>query len=231
MIAIAVAGALLGLGLRVWILRSHLGAVDSDEAVVGLLAKGILHGRLPVFFPGQGYGGTQEEFIAAPLIALFGLSATTIRAAPIALWAASAVLVWRIGLHSRPAARGDRRGALLALADVLRLEVDPGARLLRLRALPRARCSLLVLRLREPRPLAISSCSGSDSAAASGRARRSRSSRFRRSAGSSGGHPSARTRLVDRPRRRGRRRASLVDRERPSRLVFAPSRRATKARG
>ena len=67
---IAIAGAALGVGLRIWILRSHLGAVDSDEAVVGLLAKGILHGRLPVFFPGQGYGGTQEEFLVAPLIAL-----------------------------------------------------------------------------------------------------------------------------------------------------------------
>ena len=98
-VLIAIAGAALGVGLRIWVLRSHLGAVDSDEAVVGLLAKGILHGRLPVFFPGQGYGGTQEEFLAAPLIALFGLSATTIRAAPIALWASSAILVW---LHRPP---------------------------------------------------------------------------------------------------------------------------------
>jgi hypothetical protein len=110
-VLIAIAGAALGVGLRIWVLRSHLGAVDSDEAVVGLLAKGILHGRLPAFFPGQGYGGTQEEFLAAPLIALFGLSATTIRAAPLALWVASVVLVWLIGRR----VLDDRRAVLASV--------------------------------------------------------------------------------------------------------------------
>src|SRR5256885_584238 len=75
------------------------GALDADEAVVGLMTHKILDGRLPVFFPGQGYGGTQEAFLAAPLVAGFGLHAWTIRLVVIALWAASAVLVWRIGLR------------------------------------------------------------------------------------------------------------------------------------
>jgi 4-amino-4-deoxy-L-arabinose transferase-like glycosyltransferase len=97
--ALAIAGAGLGIALRVWILLSPHGALDSDEAVVGLMAKGILHGRLPVFFPGQGYGGSQEAFLTAPLIALFGMSVDTIRIVTIALWALSALLVWRIGLR------------------------------------------------------------------------------------------------------------------------------------
>ena len=107
--AVAIAGAGLGIGLRVWILLSSRGALDSDEAVVGLMARGILHGRLPVFFPGQGYGGSQEAFLTAPLIAAFGMHVWTIRVATIALWAASAVLVWRIGLRVL-----DERRAVLA---------------------------------------------------------------------------------------------------------------------
>jgi Dolichyl-phosphate-mannose-protein mannosyltransferase len=109
LVALAVAGAAGGIVLRVWLLLSPLGALDADEAVVGLLAKGILHGTLPVFFPGQGYGGTQEEFLTAPLVALFGLSTATIRVVPLALWAASALLVWRIGRRIL-----DERRAVLA---------------------------------------------------------------------------------------------------------------------
>jgi len=107
--ALAIAGGALGLALRVWILLSTQGALDSDEAVVGLMARGILHGRFPVFFPGQGYGGSQEAFLTAPLIAVFGLHVWTIRVVVIALWAASAVLVWRIGLRVL-----DERRAVLA---------------------------------------------------------------------------------------------------------------------
>ena len=71
----------LGVGLRIWAWLLPQGALDADEAVVGLLTRGILHGTFPAFFPGQGYGGTQEEWLAAPLVAVFGLHAWTIRAA------------------------------------------------------------------------------------------------------------------------------------------------------
>jgi hypothetical protein len=106
---VALAGAGAGIGFRVWAVRSPQGALDADEAVVGLLARGISHGTFPVFFPGQGYGGTQEAFLAAPLVAAFGLHAWAIRIVVVALWAASAVLVWRIGLRVL-----DERRAVLA---------------------------------------------------------------------------------------------------------------------
>src|SRR2546425_669157 len=109
LLAFALAGAATGVGLRVWALLLPQGALDADEAVVGLMARGILHGTLPVFFPGQGYGGTQESFLAAPLVAVFGLAAAAIRAVVVALWAASAILVWRIGLRAL-----DERRAVLA---------------------------------------------------------------------------------------------------------------------
>jgi 4-amino-4-deoxy-L-arabinose transferase-like glycosyltransferase len=96
---IAAAGAAAGIGFRIWALLLPQGALDADEAVVGLLAHGIVHGTLPAFFPGQGYGGTQEEFLAAPLVAAFGLHAWAIRLVVVVLWAASAALVWRIGLR------------------------------------------------------------------------------------------------------------------------------------
>jgi hypothetical protein len=99
LLLVAVCGAAAGIALRIWAVLLPQGALDADEAVVGLMTHKILHGTLPVFFPGQGYGGTQEAFLAAPLVAGFGLHAWTIRLVVVALWAASAVLVWRIGLR------------------------------------------------------------------------------------------------------------------------------------
>ena len=93
LVLVAAAGAAAGIGFRVWALLLPQGGLDADEAVVGLLTHGILHGTLPAFFPGQGYGGTQEEFLAAPLVAAFGLHAWAIRLVVDALWAATALLV------------------------------------------------------------------------------------------------------------------------------------------
>ncbi len=87
LLALALVGAAAGVGFRVW----------------------ALYGTLPVFFPGQGYGGTQESFLSAPLVAAFGLDAAPIRAVVVALWAASAILVWRIGLRAL-----DERRAIVA---------------------------------------------------------------------------------------------------------------------
>lgn len=91
--------ALVGVGLRIWAWLLPQGALDADEAVVGLLSRSILHGTFPAFFPGQGYGGTQEEWLAAPLVGLFGMQTWAIRAPVIVLWALAAILVWRIGLR------------------------------------------------------------------------------------------------------------------------------------
>jgi dolichyl-phosphate-mannose-protein mannosyltransferase len=99
LVVLAAAGALVGVGLRVWAALLPQGAIDADEAVVGLLTRGILHGTLPVFFPGQGYGGTQEAFLAAPIVAATGLHIWSLRIVVVLLWAVAAVLVWRIGLR------------------------------------------------------------------------------------------------------------------------------------
>lgn len=94
-----VALSLVGIGLRIWAWLIPQGALDADEAVVGLLSRSILHGSLPAFFPGQGYGGTQEEWLSAPLVGVFGMQTWAIRLPVIVLWAVAALLVWRIGLR------------------------------------------------------------------------------------------------------------------------------------
>ncbi|MDX6470348.1 MAG: hypothetical protein QOF75_2151 [Gaiellaceae bacterium] len=95
--ALAAAGLALGVGLRVWILRSSQGALDADESVWGLMAIHVLHGHIPVFFWGQAYGGTQETLVTAALFWIFGTGTAALKTAPILFWAAATVLLWRVG--------------------------------------------------------------------------------------------------------------------------------------
>jgi hypothetical protein len=89
-----VVGALVltGVVLRVVVLRGHWGMVDSDEAVVGLMARGFRHGDWRAFFWGQHYGGTAET----ALVALFGASTAALKLVPAALSAVAAALTWRV---------------------------------------------------------------------------------------------------------------------------------------
>jgi len=86
----------VGLAVRVAMLRSRLGVLDSDEAVVGLMARHVLSGSFPTFFWGQHYGGSLEALLAVPLVA-GGTSALRLKVLPIALYAVACLLTWRIG--------------------------------------------------------------------------------------------------------------------------------------
>lgn len=58
--------------------------IDSDEAIVGLMAKHILEGAtIPVFYYGQHYMGSFEALVVALLSSLFGLSNITLKLAPL----------------------------------------------------------------------------------------------------------------------------------------------------
>jgi 4-amino-4-deoxy-L-arabinose transferase-like glycosyltransferase len=102
-----------GIALRIWVDGTQVAAPDSDEAIVGLMARHLLHGEVTTFYWGQPYGGTQEVFLVAPLFALFGTSLVALRVVPIALVFVACVLVWRVGRRIG----GDRVG--LAAAAVL----------------------------------------------------------------------------------------------------------------
>ena len=93
-----VTGALLaGLAIRFWVLSSHLGEIDQDEAVAGLMARHVLDGELSVFFWGQAYGGAHEPVLTAVLFAVFGSGALTLKVVPMALYTLATWLVWRVG--------------------------------------------------------------------------------------------------------------------------------------
>lgn len=89
--------AVLGLAMRLYVLGR--GAVTSDEAVVGLMAREILHGHFFAFYWGQSYGGTPEVFLVAATVGLLGSSPFALGLAPLLLDALAAVLVWRAGRY------------------------------------------------------------------------------------------------------------------------------------
>jgi hypothetical protein len=96
-IGVVGAAALVGIGLRVWILGTPLGNIDSDEAIVGLMARHIQQGEFPAIFWGQPYGGTTDSFLAAGVFSLFGSGRLALKAVPILLSAIASVLVYLVG--------------------------------------------------------------------------------------------------------------------------------------
>lgn len=97
--ALAVAAlAVTGLVLRVVVATGRWATVDSDEAVVGLMARAMLDGEWRAFYWGQHYAGTLET----ALVALTGASPLTLKLVPAALSGVAAVLTWRIGRRFLP---------------------------------------------------------------------------------------------------------------------------------
>ncbi|MFN8523030.1 MAG: hypothetical protein U0821_07965 [Chloroflexota bacterium] len=84
---------LLALGLRLALITSWFGEIDSDEAVVGLMALQIPH-ELPAFYWEQHYAGSLESIAAAYAFAAFGPSATSLKLVPAAFSVAYIGLVF-----------------------------------------------------------------------------------------------------------------------------------------
>lgn len=95
--ALALAAVAAGVGLRIWILSSPLGALDADEAVGGLMARHALHGEFSALYWLANYGGPQETWLAAGVFAIFGSSTLALKLVSVALFALGAVLTWRVG--------------------------------------------------------------------------------------------------------------------------------------
>ncbi len=90
--AIAIGTFLIALGVRLAAILTVYRWIDSDQAVVGLMARHILQGERPIFFYGQPYNGALEAYLTAPIIALWGANDLTIRLIPVGLSAAFAAL-------------------------------------------------------------------------------------------------------------------------------------------
>ncbi len=73
--------ALLALGgaLRLWLVLRGWPALDSDEAIIGLMGRHILHGARPLFFYGQHYLGALDAYIAAGFFAVLGPTTLALR--------------------------------------------------------------------------------------------------------------------------------------------------------
>ncbi|MEW5869521.1 MAG: hypothetical protein AB1894_09615 [Chloroflexota bacterium] len=70
---------LLAIGLKLWLVTAGLVPFNSDEAVVGLMARHILQGETPVFFYGQAYMGSLDAWLVAFGFRLFGEQVWVIR--------------------------------------------------------------------------------------------------------------------------------------------------------
>jgi hypothetical protein len=109
-VAMALLGTLaLGFAVRVFVLRSSLGQLNSDEATTGLMAVQVLRGQFPLLVAGNNYGGTFEAFLLAPLLVVAGPSSLLVKSVPILTWLLASVVLYRI---AAPLV-GRRRAALL----------------------------------------------------------------------------------------------------------------------
>ncbi|HJW84126.1 MAG TPA: hypothetical protein VJ754_07465, partial [Anaerolineae bacterium] len=77
------------IGVRLVLLAADVVPFNSDEAVVGLMARHILQGERPAFFYGQAYLGSSDAWLVAIAFSIFGQAVWVIRVVQIALFAAT----------------------------------------------------------------------------------------------------------------------------------------------
>lgn len=70
----------VGVAFRLWLNARAGWRIEYDEAMLGLMARGILDGQHSAFIPAQPTLGTLEVYLLAGLFALFGPSAAVMRA-------------------------------------------------------------------------------------------------------------------------------------------------------
>lgn len=104
---LVVAGVAVGIALRVFVFLSPISTLESDEAVVGLMALRTLDGDPSIFYWGALYGGSQEAFATAAVFAVTGASTLALKLVSLTIYACAGVLVWLIGRRTvgEPAAR------------------------------------------------------------------------------------------------------------------------------
>ena len=87
----------LGAIARVVMLTTNIARFESDEAVTGVMAQRILDGDFPAYFGIQSYQGALEQYLQAPVMALFPDSPLALRSVQVALTIVIGVLVYLLG--------------------------------------------------------------------------------------------------------------------------------------
>lgn len=105
--------------LRLDFMRAGSFVIDSDEAIVGLMAQHIVAGGpIPTFYYGQHYMGALEPICAAGLFYLFGFSPFTLQLTPLLFSIALVVLVYQLGREVGGVLVGRFAGLLCAIPPV-----------------------------------------------------------------------------------------------------------------
>lgn len=86
----------IGLAIRLWMMTGSLGAIDSDEALTGLMARHLLHGDFRAFMWRLNYQGTISTYPVAVSLRLFGTNQFALELPFLVMSAGATVLVWRI---------------------------------------------------------------------------------------------------------------------------------------
>lgn len=74
--------------------------IDSDEAIVGLMAKHILEGRgIPAFYYGQHYMGSFEPIVTALIFMVAGISSASLKFVPLLFSIIFILLLYQLGLE------------------------------------------------------------------------------------------------------------------------------------
>ena len=95
---------LLTAGFKIILLLGDVFPFNSDEAVVGLMAKHILDGERPIFFYGQAYMGSLDAWLTAGGFAVLGEKVWVIRLVQVLLYLATVTLtMYFVWLYSNSA--------------------------------------------------------------------------------------------------------------------------------
>ena len=139
-LAVVAVLALVGLGIRIWIMTSRLGAIDSDEAITGLMARHLLDGEFRAFMWRLSYQGTIATYPVALSFKLLGTSRFALELPYVLMSAGAAVCVWRIATRFlRPFQAVFAGLGVLAVAGTGGVDRHQAVALLRADAAPRRR--------------------------------------------------------------------------------------------
>lgn len=103
------------IGVKAVLFMTESVPFNSDEAVIGLMAKHILEGATPAFFYGQAYMGSLDAWLTAGLFALFEPGVAWIRVLQAALYGLFVVTTWLLARRFFPGTNIDRWAVVLAV--------------------------------------------------------------------------------------------------------------------
>lgn len=92
----------IGLALRLWIMTGRLGAIDSDEAITGLMARHLLDGEFRAFMWRLSYQGTIATYPVAASFAVLGTSRFALELPYLLMSVAATLCLWRIATRFMP---------------------------------------------------------------------------------------------------------------------------------